>query len=820
MQVKQDFIVIDTEGGNELSEIAIIDSSGKLVYEAFTQGHINNHGKKINIKPLTQIVYDFLDIAQSKLIICHFVKHDEQILKNSFKIANVTWKPLNFKCTCELARLYFQGFPSYSLGNLSKYLNLKVNQKYFNGNQAHTAKYDAEFTYQLYLKIMERIAKTNLLDTLSDQPNPFGSSRVDTPFQDHVDLTEIYQNEFEVLKSIINDIKSDKNHQSKGAIVIGEPGTGKTHLMMRLAKELLKINRLLFIRQPNNADAVLYHTYSRILESCIEKVPDSDYTQLEHLLANSFVRLISTTRVMTLNRKDQEILSAVKNNNLILYEVLGAEGTQKKREYWQHIERRTNEWWANEYGVAGYSAQIIKGIVKFCSYSDPKRKELVTRWLSANELSKEELDIIGLNNWNEEMSKEEFSLQAISVFSKLSLLDEPVIIVFDQLEALGLQHNRKILLSFGEAVKEIFTHVPNSLIILNLFPDRWEQFKDIFDGSIVDRVSQHEVRLHRPSKEKLKEILELKIEAVGVNLETLFNSSELEVILKHNSIRSVLNSAADYYRYKVNGVTLPIASVPLNQQEESKTVQQQLKILKDEFSQLQCLVNKIAQVLALPSTKADSEVSNQESAQSAQEPPVKSQFKQSFIAPSEEIRVVRYLEEQRSVLEHDYTKPTIITDSDDIGKLITMAEAFKTIRPFQIDFLQLGKKVLPEHILLRNEAQSLALGFLHVGSNSFTSRIKNYNELVFSNKNIKFILLRDKRQSSINGRVGKEEIEKLNYTPNGIFITIEKEDRIKFELIYRLITDIQNRDFEVNMTAAFEVLISQLKDYWLIKAFV
>jgi hypothetical protein len=35
MQAQQDFIVIDTEGKNELREIAVIDSQGKLVYEAF-----------------------------------------------------------------------------------------------------------------------------------------------------------------------------------------------------------------------------------------------------------------------------------------------------------------------------------------------------------------------------------------------------------------------------------------------------------------------------------------------------------------------------------------------------------------------------------------------------------------------------------------------------------------------------------------------------------------------------------------------------------------------------------------------------------------
>jgi hypothetical protein len=74
-------------------------------------------------------------------------------------------------------------------------------------------------------------------------------------------------------------------------------------------------------------------------------------------------------------------------------------------------------------------------------------------------------------------------------------LDEPLIIIFDQLEALGLKHHEQLLFAFGEAIKEIFTHVPNSLVILNLFPDRWEQFKSMFDGAIIDRVSQNQLYL-------------------------------------------------------------------------------------------------------------------------------------------------------------------------------------------------------------------------------------------------------------------------------------------------------------------------------------
>jgi hypothetical protein len=90
------------------------------------------------------------------------------------------------------------------------------------------------------------------------------------------------------------------------------------------------------------------------------------------------------------------------------------------------------------------------------------------QWLAADELEPEELEKIGLSSWHDELSKEDFSLDAIAVFGKLSLLHEPLIIVFDQLEILGLDHNRSILLNFGEAVKEIFTRVPHSLIIFKL----------------------------------------------------------------------------------------------------------------------------------------------------------------------------------------------------------------------------------------------------------------------------------------------------------------------------------------------------------------
>jgi uncharacterized pyridoxamine 5'-phosphate oxidase family protein len=43
-----DFVAVDTEGWPELSEIAILDSRGQLIYEAFAANHPNNHNIRHN----------------------------------------------------------------------------------------------------------------------------------------------------------------------------------------------------------------------------------------------------------------------------------------------------------------------------------------------------------------------------------------------------------------------------------------------------------------------------------------------------------------------------------------------------------------------------------------------------------------------------------------------------------------------------------------------------------------------------------------------------------------------------------------------------
>ncbi len=150
LEINQDFLVIDTEGNPLLTEIAIVNSTGKVIYftEVKQKGKIQPHAK-----PFLQVLKEVSLLIQNKTLIFHYAEHDLSVLKNSFKNQQIISPAFNYQCSWELSKKHLPNQKSYSLDYLSQKLGLKVENKYFNPNQAHSARYDALFTYQLYLHL-------------------------------------------------------------------------------------------------------------------------------------------------------------------------------------------------------------------------------------------------------------------------------------------------------------------------------------------------------------------------------------------------------------------------------------------------------------------------------------------------------------------------------------------------------------------------------------------------------------------------------------------------------------------------------------------
>ncbi|MGC9525797.1 MAG: exonuclease domain-containing protein [Limnospira sp.] len=827
-QTPSDFVVLDTEGNDTLTEVGIVGDRGEVCYHAFVKGKHREPRFRLNAEPLSTIVEAIAAYCQDKVIVCHHAEHDDRILRRSFERVGIPYPDFQFICTWKLAQQQLPNLHSYSLSYLCKSLDVRSQGQRFDTRQAHSADYDAQFTYQLYRYLYTLQPPTmsqTLAELYNNTPNPFSSIRVNTPFEDHPDYPNIYSTEFDRLKNILRDIKADPNHQSQGAIVLGEPGSGKTHLMMRLAREVLRTNRLFFIsHQPS--EGVFYYSYSRILESFSEQIESTQLTQLEQLLARSFVNILSQTDWVN-NDRGMQIINSLKDDSLSLYRRVGVPGTQKYHNNWNIIERKILEWWKEKYQFSTeYSHKVLKGIIRFCRYTEPNRKEMIRRWLTGNIESSENLELVGLTPWQDDLRDDAvFALEAIKTFGKLSILDEPLILIFDQLESLFEEQKRPILQSFGATVREILTQVPNSLIILNLFPDRWQRFQELFDRSVTERVSQSRLTLTHPSTQQLRQLLttlcQTKIEPdsphPSIDLDILCTQTELEEILSQPSIRSVIQRASDYFRYKVQGTPLPPLST------ESAPLSVDLKSLKKRFEELYQAMgeaikvfDKIALSEPLPELD-DLDLDDGPKITSQPMPKVEPQSvsKTNII----ELLLEEYWSKVLKDWETRYEKPRIISDEEDIGKLRDIISVFSDRYNIAIEQLSFGGKKLPEHLCITTRKESHTLAFLNRSGSSFTFRIGNFNQLVSYHKKIQFRLMRDIQEPEITGKGGKNEIEKLKATHNGEYVDIDRNDRIQFECIYQLIEDHRNRELDRSITLADIVdwMTRNLSDYWLIQ---
>jgi len=760
------YLVIDTEGNPNLKEIALIDSSGKLIYHAYTQEYSPHHPQP---KPLAQIVADLRRLAQGKTLVFHHAEQDLKILKQAFEQANQEWLSNPVFCTWLAAKECFPNLPSYSLEYLSKHLSIQLESGYFNSKLAHDASYDALFTYHLYRHLTHAQLKAQ------NVPNPFANSRVDNPFQHYPDETTIYQPQYQQLTATLQDIQRDPNHQSRGVVLLGEPGSGKTHLIMRVAQNLLRHNRLLFIPQPTHPDNIYHHIYSHTLESLRERVDAHHHTQLDYLIAKSFVEILKT---FPQTSKTEEFLSLLTADPLNLFHCLGAEGTERRRQQWQAIEKRVLRWWAEQNFLTGSTENILKGIIKYCSYRDPNRRQQIIRWLSGTDLDPEDTGLIGLPPWSADLDRNTFALEGMKVIGRLSLLDRPLIIVFDQLEALGREENRDILLNFGDALKELFTRIPNSLFILNLFPDRWQHFQTQFDRAIVDRLSQTVLSLDPPPAPQLQTLLQTRLPS-GIHLQALFTADDLSDILGQPSIRAILNRASAYYRHYINGIPLPpqVQVVPT-----ASNLAARVQRLETELQTLKQLL--------IPLLPAQSLVAVAPPPQ----PPGLSEDLAEVLEP--------YLRDTEAQLRDSYPQEAIMDSTADIGKLRTIVNALQGIHRVPMSTLKLGKCKLPDHLYFSDQKRVIA--FIQVDPGSMYGQVNNFNQLVSAHPELQFLLLRDARLKppSKKATATKEALAALNNSPNGKYKLLTKEDRIHLELMYRMITDIQNRDLELDLTSA------------------
>lgn len=163
---------IETTGGHasshDITEIAILVHDGNRVVEEFHS--LVNPGREIPlyITALTGINSDMVrdapyfdelapeiaSILERHIFVAHNVNFDYSFVKHHLKLAGHSLDTRKL-CTVRLSRKVFPGLPSYSLGNLCRQLDIRIEQR-------HRAGGDARATAVLFDKLLQHGAITHI----------------------------------------------------------------------------------------------------------------------------------------------------------------------------------------------------------------------------------------------------------------------------------------------------------------------------------------------------------------------------------------------------------------------------------------------------------------------------------------------------------------------------------------------------------------------------------------------------------------------------------------------------------------------------------
>jgi Cdc6-like AAA superfamily ATPase len=607
--------------------------------------------------------------------------------------------------------------------------------------------------------------------------NPFIKSRVDSPFQSHPDLKSVYSNEFNSLINILENIKNDPDKQSISAVISGTPGSGKTHLSMRIAKNLIKTNRIFYVRQPSTAESITHFIYSKILDSLCEKVGKTNYSQFHYFLSKSFSQILLKSKRDYPG--DNDIFDSMDINPLSIFNETGSPETAVKQKNWEIIELKIMDWWEKEYGLAGLCPEILKAFVKYAGCENPKKRQLIFRWINGSALSMEEAEESGLTPHHTDIDHEYFASEAIKVISRLSVLDEPAIIIFDQLE--GLSENHGLLFTFFNSVKELISTSINTLFIFNLFEENISKWEKFIPGSAYERLFQNKIRLMPPELESKIEILKIRSKKAGVPLDIFFTDDEIETIAKNTTIRKMLISASNLFRNRTEGVPLPSKAETFEEKIEAK-----INELRNEINIIKNHLN------------------------------IKSQSSEEILVTAE-IKI--FFSEKTKELTRKKSENPVYSETEDTGKLTEIASPFTGNEILETGRMKTSRKTLPEHILFRGKASSTAAGFLHMNGISLTSRLKSLNSMCENYPEINFFLMRDSSSSEINAKGAKSLVHDLSSKPNFHIKKISEQERIDFELLYELILAIKNLDLDIEPLRALAIAKKIIKNNFVFEIF-
>ncbi|MCV3217139.1 ATP-binding protein [Plectonema radiosum NIES-515] len=298
--------------------------------------------------------------------------------------------------------------------------------------------------------------------------NPFDNSAAGNFWEEQPPTTveSIHQKELIQIQSVIAQISQD--HQTRSLILYGDGGSGKTHFLGHLKKQLNNQAFFVYIEPFSQSEHIWRHVLRHTVDSLVNAPAGQADSQLILWLKSCF-----STIQKQLKSDQQKFIAKIKG-------FFGKTDAEGDRQVFIDILRKT-------IGTTGiYNANEFFGVLY--DLTNPDLYFLACEWLKGDDLDEDSLKKLRVR---QSIDDEDKAQGILGNFSKISAKTQPIVLCFDQLDNIArLPDGSLDLQALFNVNSTIYNGKwKNFLIIISIRTENWYNNSKRVHPSDIDRAT-------------------------------------------------------------------------------------------------------------------------------------------------------------------------------------------------------------------------------------------------------------------------------------------------------------------------------------------
>jgi len=313
------------------------------------------------------------------------------------------------------------------------------------------------------------------------ESNPFSGNNTMEPWvADFVDVGSIHAEATTEIEKLIKSVR--KKGRSGARLLLGDPATGKSHVLARIRKNLFTEVFFCFVETiTGKGSNVFRHILSNIVRDLLRTAPGATHSQFRQLCLE-FIR--GTPR----NAKEH-------NQNLRAWR------EDREFDFVTLIDHQVK--------AAGKSIQpsFIRVVYNYLKryQTNPRVRIAIENWLRGNPVNEQELQLIEFTG-HPSVDSEDLAKELIQTLGIVTSFSRPVFLCFDQVEA--YLYDEEAFKAFVRAVEYIHDNTHNYVIVTaalltfderlrgaGITPSTWDRFNDTKKPILINPLTPEEGEL-------------------------------------------------------------------------------------------------------------------------------------------------------------------------------------------------------------------------------------------------------------------------------------------------------------------------------------